>query len=70
MKIEATLNEVNQIVHKSLDDVLVFVWCKLLKRGETLETLMAKSKDMSTVSLDFYKTAKKTNNKCCSLYWH
>ena len=30
---------------------------------------MAKSKDMSGVSLDFYKTAKKTNKKCCSLYW-
>lgn len=41
---------------------------KLLKRGETLESLMAKSKDMSGVSLDFYKTAKKTNKKCCSLY--
>ncbi|KAM3135071.1 hypothetical protein pb186bvf_012895 [Paramecium bursaria] len=60
MKIEQTLNEIQQVVHKSLDD--------LLKRGETLESLMAKSKDMSSVSLDFYKTAKKTNNKCCSLY--
>ncbi|CAD8116881.1 unnamed protein product [Paramecium sonneborni] len=60
LKIENTLNEVTMIVHQSLDD--------LLKRGETLESLMAKSKDMSSVSLDFYKNAKKTNNKCCSLY--
>ena len=39
-----------------------------MKRGETLEGLMSKSKDISGVSLDFYKKARQTNKKCCSLY--
>ena len=30
---------------------------------------MSKSKDISGVSLDFYKKARQTNKKCCSLYW-
>ncbi len=41
----------------------------LLKRGEDLDKLMEKSKDVSNLSLDFYKNAKKTNKRCCSLYW-
>ena len=40
---------------------------QLMHRGEKLENLMAKSKDMSNVSVDFYKNAKKTNKKCCML---
>jgi hypothetical protein len=28
---------------------------------------MAKSKDLNTVSVDFYKKAKKNNQKCCKL---
>lgn len=40
----------------------------LLKRGEDLENLMEKSKDVSKMSFDFYKTAKKANKRCCSLY--
>jgi synaptobrevin family protein YKT6 len=51
---------VEEICHKNLDD--------LLKRGEDLDKLMAKSKDISNLSLDFYKQAKKANTRCCSLY--
>jgi len=51
MKIEKELMEVKDIVHKNIAD--------LLKRGENLDNLMAKSKDLSTVSVDFYKKAKK-----------
>jgi hypothetical protein len=29
---------------------------------------MEKSKDVSALSFDFYKTAKKANTRCCSLY--
>jgi synaptobrevin family protein YKT6 len=46
-------------MHRNIDEVL--------KRGETLEALMAKSKDLSSVSYGFYKKAKK-NNQCCKLY--
>lgn len=40
----------------------------LLKRGEDLDKLMEKSKDVSSMSYDFYKNAKKANKRCCSLY--
>ena len=59
MKIEKELLEVKEIIHKNLHD--------LLKKGEQLDQLMVKSKDLSTVSVDFYKKAKKQNQKCCSL---
>ena len=51
LKIEKELLDVKSIIHKNLDD--------LLKRGEEMDTLMAKSKDLSAVSVDFYKKAKK-----------
>ena len=41
----------------------------LLKRGEDLDKMMEKSKDVSNMSYDFYKNAKKANTRCCSLYW-
>ena len=59
MKIESELNQITEIMHKNID--------QLLKRGETLESLMQKSQDLSSVSYDFYKRAKK-NNQCCKLY--
>ena len=59
MRIESELNSITEIMHKNIE--------QLLKRGETLETLMQKSQDLSTVSYDFYKRAKK-NNQCCKLY--
>ena len=59
MKIEKELLEVKEIIHKNLAD--------LLKKGEELDKLMVKSKDLSAVSVDFYKKAKKQNQKCCNL---
>ena len=59
MKVEKELFEVKEIMHQNLNDIL--------KRGENLDTLMARSKDLSTVSVDFYKKAKKQNTKCCSM---
>ena len=59
MKIEKELMEVKDVIHKNLED--------LLKRGEQLDQLMTKSKDLSTVSVDFYKKAKKQNAKCCKM---
>jgi len=58
-KIERDLEDVKQTVLDSMDD--------LLKRGEKLEDLMDKSKDLSSTSVQFYRTAKK-NNQCCALY--
>lgn len=57
-KIEKELDEVKGIVIKSMDDIL--------KRGEALESLMQKSEDLSQVSYQFYRTAKK-NNQCCQM---
>ena len=59
-KLKSELQEVEKIVHKNMDD--------LMKRDEDLNKLMEKSQDVSKMSLDFYKNAKKTNKKCCSLY--
>ena len=59
LKIEKELHEVKEIIHKNLSD--------LLKKGEQLDELMVKSKDLSKVSVDFYKKAKKQNQKCCSM---
>ena len=62
LKIEKELFEVQSIVHKNLED--------LLKRGEAMDELMSKSKDLSQVSVGFYKKAKKQNQSCCSTSWH
>ena len=40
---------------------------ELLARGETLESLMEKSDDLSSSSVKFYTTAKR-NNQCCKAY--
>merc|ERR1712039_743546 len=58
-KIEKDLEEVKGTVMQSMDD--------LLKRGENLDQIMAKSKDLSSTSVEFYRTAKK-NNQCCKMY--
>jgi len=57
VKIKSQLNEVQDIMKKNLDE--------LLKREENLDNLMAKSKDLSSTSVNFYKQAKKTNS-CCN----
>eukprot|EP00928_Gymnodinium_smaydae_P070140 TRINITY_DN54063_c0_g1_i1.p2 TRINITY_DN54063_c0_g1~~TRINITY_DN54063_c0_g1_i1.p2 ORF type:complete len:202 (-),score=56.89 TRINITY_DN54063_c0_g1_i1:87-692(-) len=58
-KIEKDLEEVKETVMHSMDE--------LLKRGESLDALMQKSKDLSSTSVQFYRTAKK-NNQCCKMY--
>ena len=55
-KIKTELSEVTDIMHRNMED--------LLQRGENLDSLMAKSKDLSTMSVEFYKKAKKKNQKC------
>ncbi len=59
LQIEKDLHEVKEIIHKNLAD--------LLKKGEQLDELMVKSKDLNKVSVEFYKKAKKQNSKCCGL---
>jgi len=59
LKLQNNLEEVTNIMNQNLDD--------LLKRGETLDDLMKKSKDVSSVSYNFYKKARDSNKKCCSL---
>ena len=74
LKLQSELQEVNKIMTKNLDDVLSCFFLiklnffKILKRGETLETLMSKSKDVSSLSYNFYKKSREANKKCCSLY--
>ena len=60
LKLQNELNDVTNIMKKNLQE--------LLKRDEALDGLMAKSKDLSSVSVEFYKKAKKANSKCCNLY--
>ena len=45
--VEKQLIEVNEIMRKNMSD--------LMQRGETIEDLMAKSKDLSVASVSFYK---------------
>ncbi len=59
LKIEKELHEVKEIIHKNLAD--------LLKKGEQLDELMVKSKDLNKVSVEFYKKAKKQNSSCCKM---
>ena len=58
MKLQNELNDVQDIMRQNLNE--------LLKREENLESLMEKSNDLSAVSVNFYKQAKKTNS-CCNL---
>jgi synaptobrevin family protein YKT6 len=58
MKLQNELNDVHDIMKQNLKE--------LLKREENLESLMAKSQDLSSASVNFYKQAKKTNS-CCNI---
>ena len=51
MKIEKELHDVKEIMQQNMSDIM--------KRGENLDQLMEKSKDLSSVSVNFYKKAKK-----------
>ena len=58
-KIKSELTDVKEVMHKNMQE--------LMERGESLESLMGKSKDLSKMSNDFYKKAKKKNARCCTL---
>lgn len=58
-KISNGLEEVKGTLLRSMDDIL--------KRGECMENLMEKSKDLSNASVAFARTARK-NNQCCKMY--
>lgn len=59
MKLQGEIDDVTKIMRKNLSD--------LMRREENLEGLMAKSNDLSKVSVEFYKKAKDSNKKCCSM---
>lgn len=59
MKLQAELDETKIILHSTI--------ANLLKRGEKLDDLVAKSEDLSSQSKLFYKTAKKTT-RCCEIF--
>ena len=55
-QIEKELNEITDIMKKNLNEIL--------RKGESLDRLLEKSKDLNQVSVGFYKKAK-DNNSCC-----
>jgi len=57
-KMQTDIDETKIILHSAITGIL--------QRGEKLDTLVAKSEDLSTQSKVFYKTARKTN-QCCHL---
>lgn len=59
MRLQAELDETKIILHSTI--------ANLLKRGEKLDDLVAKSEDLSHQSKLFYKTAKKTT-RCCDIF--
>ena len=58
LKIQKELDETTIIMHKTIEDVL--------RRGEQLDDLAAKSDELSAASKMFYQTAK-SNNSCCQI---
>lgn len=57
--VQTQLDEVKDVMQTNIE--------QLMKRGETLESLMDKSNDLNTASVQFYKQAKKANS-CCKYY--
>ncbi|MCL7049863.1 hypothetical protein MKW94_029930 [Papaver nudicaule] len=58
LKIQRELDETKILLHKTIDGVL--------ERGEKLDSLVEKSKDLSVASHLFYNQAKNTN-QCCTI---
>ena len=56
LKIQKSVDDVKDIMQQNIEVIL--------HRGENLETLMIKSKDLSDASVKFYE---KTKTKCCVL---
>jgi synaptobrevin family protein YKT6 len=59
LKITKELDDIKEIMHSNIEEVL--------KRGETLDSLMERSQDLSSTSVTFYKKAKQ-QNQCCKMY--
>ena len=57
VKIQKDLEDTMCVMHQNIE--------KILDRGAKLDELVEKSKDLSTMSKTFYKTAKKANRRCC-----
>ena len=60
----------NELLKRGTAHPLDFVLTLLMRYaiiGESLDSLMTKSKDLSTVSVEFYKKAKKKNQQCCKM---
>jgi synaptobrevin family protein YKT6 len=55
-RLQSDLDETKVVLHNTLE--------QLLRRGEQLDDLVARSEDLSMQSKAFYTTAKKTN-RCC-----
>ena len=58
MMLQNELNEVKNIMVKNIEE--------LMNRGESLESLIKKSKDLSETSKNYYDQSKRTN-RCCNL---
>jgi synaptobrevin family protein YKT6 len=58
-KVQQEIAETKEIMYKNLESIIA--------RGETLDSLVAKSKDLSINAKAFYHKAKKTN-QCCKWY--
>lgn len=59
MRLQVDLDETKIILHSTI--------ANLLRRGEKLDELVAKSEDLSSQSKIFYKTARKTT-RCCEIF--
>ncbi|KAG9303571.1 hypothetical protein G9A89_018467 [Geosiphon pyriformis] len=58
MKVQEQLDETKKVMNKTMES--------LLQRGERLDDLIDRSRDISFQSKAFYKQAKKTNS-CCTI---
>ncbi len=56
LKVDQQLNQTKEILLQTID--------KVLQRGEKLDDLVEKSKNLTDASKVFYKQARKTNS-CC-----
>ncbi|XP_046850621.1 synaptobrevin homolog YKT6-like [Xenia sp. Carnegie-2017] len=59
MKVQAELDETKIVLHNTIESVL--------ERGEKLDDLVDKSRELTIQSKTFYTTAKKTNSCCIIL---
>lgn len=59
MKVQAELDETKIVLHNTIESVL--------ERGEKLDDLVDKSRELTLQSKTFYSTAKKTNSCCVIL---